>query len=251
MNGEGAEQGGGENGTSDIESKLRAEFETKLQSALENNGAYRALQTALNRNVQKFQSDIQARDAKIAALEQQFRGASEGMEYLSGAVIRNLPEDERTAMEADLSKKQVQRISQELAELKQQRAQPPAAPEAAQLAEQEWTAILAEARESLEETAREWGIDPKTDGLDFGSDEEAFAKRLKKLNASAKRVKEAKEKADLESVRVKGTQPPTRTTSAGAPGEYESGRSLLSQGSEELWQLINKATPGTRRISYK
>lgn len=241
------ELGGGDSGTSDVESRLRAEFEARLKQELESNGAYKALQTALNKNVQRYQQELAARDAKLAALESQLSGTREGVEYLSSTVLANLPEEERDRITADLSKREVQRLSKEIQELKSARAyaqQPAAEPS---FDEQQWQAILAEARESLEETAREYGLDPNEKGLDYGSDEEPFAKRLKKLNASAKAVRAAKDKADVESVKQKAPIAPTRTTGAGAAADLDPGKDYLTQGASELWDRIRTATPGSRK----
>jgi hypothetical protein len=106
--------------------------------------------------------------------------------------------------------------------------------------EEQLKKVLAEAQESLEDTVRSHGLDPKDKGLDYGKDEDGFAARLKKLNQSITKTKAEKDEKDVDSVRQKGPVPPTRTGGGAASGTI-AGDDLLTTGANEIWEKLQRS----------
>ena len=223
------------------ETMTKAQVEAFVAEHLAGDQRYAALQTALNRNVQKFQGEVAARDARIAELQSRLDGASEATDFLGSKLIAALPDEDRAKVEAELRDREVKQLRKELSDLKKPAASGSTPPPAYQDDfEEQLKKVLAEAQESLEDTARSHGLDPKDKGLDFGKDEDGFAARLKKLNASIAKVKAAKDEADTDSVRQKTPVPPTRTGGGAASGSL-AGADLLKVGADEIWDKMQRA----------
>jgi hypothetical protein len=213
----------------------RSQVEALLKEQIENNGAYKGMQTALNRNVQKFQQEVAARDQRIAELESRLNGAAEATDFIGAKFIAALPPEDRAAVEAELSARELKALRKEIADMKNPR--PPAGVTQPVTNQDDWDEqlriVLAEAKESLEDAVKAHGLDPKDKGLDYGKDEDGFAKRLKALNASISKVKAAKDEADVDSVRQKTPVPPTRTGGGAATGNLAgtegAGRGISAQ----------------------
>lgn len=219
----------------------KAEVEAYIAQHLAGDQRYAALQTALNRNVQKFQTEVSARDARIAELQSRLDGNAEATDFLGSKLIAALPDEDRAKVEAELRDRELKQVRKELAELKKPAAPGNTPPPAYQDDfEEQLKKVLAEAQESLEDTVRSHGLDPKDKGLDYGKDEDGFAARLKKLNASITKAKAAKDEADTDSVRQKTPVPPTRTGGGAASGSL-AGADLLKVGADEIWEKMQRA----------
>jgi hypothetical protein len=198
------------------------------------------MQRAMSRLANESQQKLGLKDAELAQLRENQARLSEGFDYMSRVVMTALPEDERSRVLGDLQERRLQRMEQENLNLRRVvTTPPPPVQQASPDFEEEMRVILQEARESLEETARELGVDPSAPGLDYGEETETFAKRLKKLNASAKKIRTENEQKDLDSVRARTSTPVTRTTGGSAPDSYV-GDDLLKSSSEEIWKRIQQ-----------
>lgn len=223
------------------ETMTRKQVEAYIAEHLAGDQRYAALQTALNRGHQKFQGEIAARDARIAELQSRLDGAAEATDFLGSKLIAALPDEDRAKVEAELRDRELKQVRKELAELKKPAASGNTPPPAYQDDfEEQLKKVLAEAQESLEDTVRSHGLDPKDKGLDYGKDEDGFAARLKKLNASITKAKAAKDEADTDSVRQKTPVPPTRTGGGTATGNL-AGADLLKVGADEIWEKMQRA----------
>jgi hypothetical protein len=226
----------------------KAQVEAYIAEHLAGDDRYKALQTALNKNVQKFQQDVSARDARIADLQSRLDGNAEATDFIGAQLLDALPEADRAKVEAQLRDREMKALRKEIADLKKpaaQTGQPQAVPAYQDDFEEQLKKVLAEAQESLEDTVRSHGLDPTDKGFDFGKEDETFAARLKKLNQSIAKVKAAKDEQDVDSVRQKNPVPPTRTGGGAASGSL-AGDDLLSVGAKEIWEKMQRERAAKR-----
>lgn len=207
---------------------------------------YAALQTALNRNIERFRREVAERDARIAELQARLEGTAEATDFIGAKLLAALPDEDRAKVEAELRDRELRQLRKELAELKKPAmAGNPVAAQQYDDFEEQLKRVLIEARESLEDTVRSHGLDPKDKALDYGREDEPFAARLKKLNASIVKAKAAKEEAETDRVRQKAPITPTRTGGGAATGTM-SGADLLRVGAEEVWEKMLRSRAARR-----
>ena len=219
-----------------------------LRDALESNEGYKGLQRAFNKSNDAYQRQLAAKDAELAALKSQTSEMAEGLDYLSNKFIRVLPPEQQAEMADELRQRKIVALEKDVANMRQAMVAPaqPQQFDNEQL-EAQMKAILKEAQESLEETARDRGLDPKDKGLDYGAENETFAARLKRLNASIKKLEKDREEKDLADVRPKSATTPTRTTGVAGTGDF-TGKSLLDSAFDDIWtRMREEARTGKRR----
>lgn len=221
-----------------MEARLKAEFKQQLES----NEGYKGLQRAYAKTEQRFTQELQRKEALIEELRSSM---SEGFDYLGKTVMSALPDDQREQIEKELTGKQLARLTNEVATLRRGPVQQ-AAPQADDAWEEQLNRLRQETKESLEETARDHGLEAGDKGLDYGLIDEPFPARLKKLNQSIKAVKKAREEADVDSVRQKSTVPPVRTNDNSGPTGV-SGSSLIDRGMDEMWAKIKNTASSKKR----
>lgn len=249
LNADGEQEGSNE-GTK-TEAQIRAEVETELKAAftkqLEGSEAYKGLQRAFAKSDTQHRQELASKEQELAALRGQTSEMAEGLDYLSKKFIDGLsPEDRVVALE-ELRARQVKGLEKQIGQLRdvvtqpRQSTQPQNSPEF----EEQMKAILADARDSLEDTVRSHDLDPKDKGLNYGDETEPFAARLRTLNASIKTVTKAKEEADVESVRQRSATP-TRTTSGGVPTDT-TGKGLFDLGMDEVWARMQQESKTGKR----
>lgn len=245
---DGGERTGGEQGTQFTEERVRAE----IAKALESNEAYKGLQRAFNKSNGAYQQQLAVKDAEIAALKSQTSEMAEGLDFLSNKFIRALPPEQQATMADELRQRKITSLEKEVSQMRQVLSAPRSEPQAPQLDQEQLEAqmrvILREAQDSLEETAKDRGFDPKDKELDYGTEAETFAARLRKLNASINKLAKEREKQDLEGVKPKAGMTPTRTTGGQAVGDAFAGQSFWDIGAKEVWDRISlEARTGKRR----
>ena len=224
----------------------RAEVTALLKEQIENNGAYKSMQTALNRANQRSAEQIAAKDTELGALKASYADLESGFNFIGETLLNALPEADRSKVEAALKERKVEKLEREVKQMREApRQTQQQAPPQDNLDEQ-MKLILAEAQEALEDAVVSHGIDPKAKGLDYGTETETFAARLKKLNASVKAVAKAKEDGEVEGVRQKVAAVPTRTSGSSAPA-IAGGKDLLELGTEELWNKMRAIASGNRK----
>lgn len=245
--GEQAEQATGTKTEADIRAEVEAELRGQLAGMLEGTEAYKALQRAMAKADREHKGALSTKDAELAAMREQLQSMQEGMTYLSGTLMTALPDEDRARVEADLRQKQIETLSRKVQQLDRR---PQTAPVMQMSDEIEETIqrLQKETQESLEDVVREHGLDPKEKGLDFGADEDSFPARLKKLNASVKQVKKAKEDADVESVKPKVPLATTRTT-GGADAGDGFGKDFLDRGAAEVWERMQRDSRKVKKVA--
>jgi len=229
-----------------------AQVKAAIGKALEQNEGYKGLQRALERSNQAYQQQLAAKDAELNQLRAKHSEMAEGLDFLSEKFIRALPPEQQAMMADELRQRKITALEKDVATMRQVMSAPPQQMmQRPQFDEdqvnQQMRAILREAQESLEETARDRGFDPKEKGIDYGEETETFAARLKKLNASIKKLDKEKEQADLDGVRQKAPTTGTRTTGGQAVGDF-TGKSLWEIGAQQEWdRMVAEARTGKRR----
>lgn len=244
-NADNGEQATGTQSAAEIRAAVEREMKENLQAALEGNEGYKGLQRAFAKSDQQHRTQLSQKDAELAALKAQAQELQNGLEFLSTEFISALPDADRAAMAEKLRNRQMQGLEKQISTLRQAITAPPPQQnvEQADYTEQ-LKQVLAEARDALEETAKERGFDPKDKALDFGDETQTFAARLKKLNASMKKHDEA----DVDSVRPKVDPTPTRTGGGAAVGNY-TGKDIFEQATDEIWakMQLQARNPGRKR----
>lgn len=226
-----------------IRTEVEAELRAQLIPLLEGSGAYTSLQRAMSKADRETKAALAQRDATIAALQESLNGYGEGMQYLSTTLMSALPEEERAKAEADLRSKQLARQDQEIRNLRKEmqapRQQPEFSPEHADIQEQ--IAVLErEVVDALEDLVKGHGLDPRDKGIDYGTPEDKFAVRAKKLNLSIVAAKKAKDAADVNDVRQKAVIPGTNTNGSTPPGN-PLGKTYAERGADEIWDRMKRS----------
>lgn len=252
--------GGGERGTGtqagkteeQIRAEVEAEFEQRVTGLLEKNEGYKGLQRAFQKRQDEWAAQAARDRAELAALKGQLEQANSGFGFLSDTLFENLPPESRDKAEAELRKRKQSQLETEIDNLKRAMMQPPPGQSAPGMSQQEFERALAEAEAeaigALKDAVKELGVDPSNKELDYGKPgEESFAVRLRKVVKTAKAVRDKQDEAEVESVRQKGTPPPTRTTGGAAIQHEDDGESLLRLGSKELMDKMRMATPKVAR----
>lgn len=230
-----------------IRAEVEAEFQQKVKSLIEDNSAYKGLQTALNKSQQSFQSQLQAKEAELAALRGQTSEMASGMDFLSETVINALsPEDKAVVMEK-LQRRQVSGLEKQINDLRKAVTQPAQQTMPTNDYAEQYKAALLEAQDALEDAVQSHGLDPKAKGLDYGSTDDTFAKRLKVLNASIKVVQKAKDEADVDGVRQTVPVTPTRQTGGVPIDPKTDGKSLGDRAFEDVWARMQREASGKKR----
>ncbi len=242
---------GGERGTQGTQLD-DTQFTAAIAKALESNEGYKGLQRAFDRNSRAYQQQLAAKDAELARLKAQTSEMAEGLDFLSNKFIRALPPEQQAAVADELRQRKMVSLENEVKTMRQVMTAPPQQMAPQQFDQEQYEAqmraILKEAQDSLEETVKDRGFDPKDKDLDFGLETETFAQRLRKLNASIKAKEKARDQKDLEDVRQKAPTTPTRTSTGSAPGDAWSGKSFWELGADEMWtKMREQARTGKRR----
>ena len=243
----------------ELTTKIRAQLEEEVINALveerTDSPFYKGMQKALSKRDRQLQAAEQARavsEQTLAALQSEFSSLKDGMGYLSEKMFANLPEEEREAVVRELQQKRIDNIENQNKALMQRLNQPQAPqPTAPTEPDDDIEAMIRreteEAVNSMRDTVKEFGLDPNDKRLDYGKDDEKFAVRFRKLNASVAAAMKGNEEAEVDSVRPKASITPTRKDSSGRPIEDDGqGHSLLRRGADKLLEEMRAATPARR-----
>lgn len=239
----------------DFKARVRAEIEEEVINALAEERTdspfYKGMQKTLSKRDRQLQEAEQRRallETELQATKDQTSGLAEAVQYLSEKFFNNLPEDERNAVVAELQSKRLERMEKQLAQ-RQSNPSPAPAPVTPE-PDDDFEAVLRreveEAVTSMRETAKEFGLDPNDKRLDYGKDDEKFAVRFRKLNASIRAAIKADEEAAVDEVRPKAPTTPTRTGTQGTAPDDTYGHSLLRRGADKLLADMRAATPARR-----
>lgn len=232
----------GEGTAAEIRATIEAEMKANLQTMLEGNEGYKGLQRAFAKSDTQHQLELRQKDAELQALRAQTQEMAQGLDFLSTEFISALPDAERAQMAEKLRQRQVQGLEKQVNSLRQFVTQPPQQNVVPPDYSEQLKQVLAEARDALEETAKERGFDVKDKALDYGDETQTFAARLKKLNASMKKHDDA----DVESVRTKVDPTPTRTGGGAAVGNY-TGKDIFEQATDEIWARMQQEARNPKR----
>lgn len=239
--------------------KIRQQLEEEVINALveerTDSPFYKGMQKALSKRDRQLQEVTQAREraeAALAELRAQQESLNEGMKFLSEKLFGSMSEEQRAEIVQELQVRRLDKIEKDNQSLRERLNKPAAAPAPVTSesdGDEEFEALMKreveEAVASMRDTAKEFGLDPADKRLDYGKDDEKFAVRFKKLNASIAAAIKANEEAEVDSVRPKAPITPTRSGEGRAPDDSE-GRTLLRRGSDKLLEEMRAATPVRR-----
>lgn len=238
-----------------------AQVQEMLKNFIENNEAYKSMQRAMSKLDRRAQQELSQKDEAIQALQADLNETTEGFEAVKELLLKKLDPDEREEVLSELREKRLQKLEKFQKSLKEQSKQAAKTPEDTDRQEeleelqrqydQQLKAAIAECNESLRETVEVVGLDPNTDGLDYGDEKEPFSKRLKVLNKSVAKILKEQDDKTLNEVRGNARRGSSGGGQEPVPndrGTFGGGPDLLSEGADELWrQLQKEARPAGRR----
>lgn len=236
----------------DLRAQLRKELEDEIVDVLANekqdSGIYKGLQKHLakrDRALAETGQKLSQREQELAALQRQQNEAAEALEFLSTIAMKNLDDDQRAEVVAQLQERRAKRLEGQVAELTRHvntPREPIPQPELENSFEEQLQARIREAVNEMRVSAKELGVDPDDPGLDYGKDDEAPWVRFRKLNQSVQKVLLKKDEAEVESVKQRGQQEPTRDAGIAASGAPPSagGQSLLARGAQKRLEMMRR-----------
>lgn len=206
---------------------------------------YKGLQRVIASKDQQIQSLQMAQQALAQQMQAGFTSLSTEDQFLSAALIRNLPSAEQERIQRELSARKQAALEAQVRALQQPKPPVPQYPQVPDPYEEQLKAARAEAEAVMRESVKEYGLDPDDKSLDYGSQDEVFAQRFKKLNSSIAKALKAKDDAVVAGVRQTVPMTPSRTgggsSSSGSGAGF--GRGTLSEGANEVLERIRN--PGT------
>lgn len=198
-------------------------------------------------------------DTGMTQLQGQGDALEEEVNFLREKLVDALPEEEREKVRQDLLSRRMQRIEAENKELRESRNapapqpgdgrgyEPPQGPSAL---ETQLLDMQKEATKDLRSIAKDWGIDPDHELLEYGDEtnlQVGTLQRSKGFMSSLKKAQTA-ESTGADGVRPKGEQTKTRTSGGGSvPAVRPRGETLLGAASAEYFEKMQRATPGARK----
>lgn len=198
---------------------------------------------AQREQVAQLEAYIRQQNEYLQTLAERFDTTEEALKLNWEVLTGNLHEEDARNAELALYKRnqemQQRRMTQRQVQAQQQ-AQRPQAQQPTPQYDTTITDFLRREHEEFLATARDLvanaGLDAADPNLDYGTDQEKFNERLKRLNASIKKAKSQKTEDEVASVRGKPVA--TRGSSGGTVPVVYDGESLLKRGSSEWLKMM-------------
>ena len=233
--------------------KMKSDIENAVVEAIAsgdpNSGAYKGIQRVLAKRDREL-AETRAALAQVLGSVSRLEDKGQDMDFITNIVKDMLDEDGKKVYEdryqkhrSDKKMTQQEQLLQAL--LMQSQGQPQFNPQVPMYGQMEEDPQIKEYRKQattkLKAFAKNMGVDPNSQGLDYGDEDEALLTRMDKLAASVERVKNEQDDEEIDRVRRKSnvTQTRTRNEPVTKNDNYYP-RDLLSRGTQKMVEQMRK-----------
>ena len=241
----------------ELRKQLRKEVEDAIVDELAkgdtNSRVYKGLQKVVNEKdtkAKRLEAELLETRNALAGLIQRVNGDRDAgqTEFLT-EVIKELLDDDSKKMFNDklerfnASKKQKateNMLESLLSREQQQRFNVPMYGRDQEAEDAQIAQYRKDATVKLKIMAKKMGVDPDSEDLDYGDEDEALLVRIDKLQASVEKASPSQDEKDLADVKRRTTAPNTRTRQESSGGARSAGARLLERGSQKMIEQMRK-----------